>query len=230
YLTDEYRIILNIIFRNTTMKLQLAIDELNLAQALLATEKLKKYIDIIEVGTPFLIDAGREAVKQLKEQFPDKEVLCDAKIMDAGAYEAKLAYDVGADYVTVLAVTDDLTIKGCVDEARKQGKKVLVDMICVDDFAARVPVLEELGVDVIAVHTGADQQASGRTPLQDLEELRRYVKRTQIAVAGGISSKTIHKYLELRPDIVIVGSGILNSKDPELEARLISEALKDVTK
>lgn len=212
------------------MKLQLAIDELNLSQALIAAEKLKNYIDIIEVGTPFLIDAGREAVKQLKVKFPDKEILCDAKIMDAGSYEAKLAYDVGADYVTVLAVTDDLTIKGCVDEAKKQGKKVLVDMICVDDFSSRVPVLESLGVDVIAVHTGADQQASGRTPLQDLEELRRLVKKTQIAVAGGISSKTIDKYIALRPDIVIVGSGILNSQDPELEARLISEALKGAVK
>lgn len=212
------------------MKLQLAIDELNLSQALSTAEKLSEYIDIIEVGTPFLIDAGREAVKQLKQKFPNKEILCDAKIMDAGAYEAKLAYDVGADYVTVLAVTDDLTIKGCVDEARKQGKKVMVDMICVDDFSTRVPVLEELGVDVIAVHTGADQQASGRTPLQDLKELRRYVKRTQIAVAGGINSKTISKYIALHPDIVIVGSGILNSDDPELEARLISETLKDAAK
>jgi len=212
------------------MKLQLAIDELNLQQALQAVEKLADYIDIIEVGTPFLIDAGREAVKQLKARFPDKDVLCDAKIMDAGAYEARLAYDAGADYVTVLAVTDDLTIKGCVDQARKQGRKVLVDMICVEDFSSRVPILEALGVDVIAVHTGADQQASGRTPLQDLAELRRHVKTAQVAVAGGISSATIDSYLALRPDIVIVGSGILNASDPEKEARLIFNALREASK
>ncbi|NDL62006.1 3-hexulose-6-phosphate synthase [Acerihabitans arboris] len=212
------------------MKLQLAIDKLNLLQALQAVEKLAAYVDIIEVGTPFLLDAGREAVKQLKAKFPNKEVLCDAKIMDAGGYEAKLAYDVGADYITVLAVTDDLTIKGCVEEARKQGKKVLIDMICINDFSARVPVLESLGVDVIAVHTGADQQASGRTPLQDLEELRRCVKKTPIAVAGGISSKTINSYLAFRPDIIIVGSGILNSHDPEKEARLIAHAIKEANK
>lgn len=49
----------------------------------------------------------------------------------------------------------------------------MVDMICVKDFATRIPVLEELGVDVIAVHTGADQQQAGRTPIEDLIEMKK---------------------------------------------------------
>ena len=208
------------------MKLQLAIDELNLEQALEQLENLIEYVDIVEVGTPFVIDAGREAVRQIKAKFPQLEVLCDAKIMDAGAYEAQLAFDVGAEYVTVLGVTDDLTIKGCVDEAKKQDRQVMVDMICVDDLATRVPIIENLGVDVIAVHTGADQQAAGRTPLEDLAEMKKYVKNVKVAVAGGINSHTINDYLALNPDIVIVGSGILNAEDPVKEARLIAEALK----
>ncbi|MDN6733683.1 MAG: orotidine 5'-phosphate decarboxylase, partial [Tetragenococcus koreensis] len=181
------------------MKLQLAIDELSLEQALTQVDKLKQYIDIVEIGTPFLIDAGRKAVEQMKRKFPELEILCDAKIMDAGAYEAQLAYDVGADYVTVLGITDDLTINGCVEQAKKQGRKVMVDMICVKDFATRIPVLEELGVDVIAVHTGADQQQAGRTPIEDLIEMKKYVKKAQIAVAGGINSKTVEDYIALQP-------------------------------
>ncbi|GBD62483.1 hypothetical protein TEH11_2166 [Tetragenococcus halophilus subsp. halophilus] len=207
------------------MKLQLAIDELSLEQALKQVDKLKQYIDIVEIGTPFLIDAGRKAVEQMKRKFPELEILCDAKIMDAGAYEAQLAYDVGADYVTVLGITDDLTINGCVEQAKKQGRKVMVDMICVKDFATRIPVLEELGVDVIAVHTGADQQQAGRTPIEDLIEMKKYVKKAQIAVAGGINSKTVEDYIALQPDIVIVGSGILNVADPVYEASLIHSTL-----
>lgn len=208
------------------MKLQLAIDELNLEQALLKLEELEKYVDIVEVGTPFLIDAGREAVRQISTKFPKLEVLCDAKIMDAGAYEAELAFDAGAEYVTVLGVTDDLTIKGCVEEAKKQNRQIMVDMICVEDLATRVPVVENLGVNVIAVHTGADQQAAGRTPLEDLTEMKKHIKNVKVAVAGGINSKTINDYMELEPDIVIVGSGILNAKNPVNEARLIFEAIK----
>lgn len=208
------------------MKLQLAIDELNLAEALDILKALHPYIDIIEVGTPFLIDAGREAVRQIKKNYPKLDVLCDAKIMDAGAYEAQLAYDAGAEYVTVLGITDDLTIKGCVEQAKKQQRQVMVDLICVQNYAARIPAIEALGVDVIAVHTGADQQHAGRTPLEDLKELKHYVKKVKVAVAGGINSETIDDYVALEPDIVIVGSGILNAADPVDAAKRIKAALR----
>ena len=207
------------------MKLQLAIDELTLTEALEVLKDIHPYIDIVEVGTPFLIDAGREAVRQIKATYPQLEVLCDAKIMDAGAYEAQLAYDAGADYVTVLGITDDLTIKGCVEQAQKQVRQVMVDLICVENFAKRVPIIEAFGVDIIAVHTGAEQQQAGRTPLEDLKELKQYTKDVQVAVAGGINAETIGDYVALDPDIVIVGSGILKADDPVAAAKEMKAAL-----
>lgn len=207
------------------MKLQLAIDELTLTEALEVLKDIHPYIDIVEVGTPFLIDAGREAVRQIKATYPQLEVLCDAKIMDAGAYEAQLAYDAGADYVTVLGITDDLTIKGCVEQAQKQERQVMVDLICVENFAKWVPIIEAFGVDIIAVHTGADQRQAGRTPLEDLKELKQYTKDVQVAVAGGINAETIGDYVALDPDIVIVGSGILKADDPVAAAKEMKAAL-----
>ena len=120
------------------MKLQLALDDMPLLEAISFTKKVEEYIDIIEIGTPFIIDEGVNAVRELKKHFPTKEILADLKIMDAGAYEAELALKAGADYVTVLGVTDVLTVIGCVEMADKYNKEIVVDMICVSDLPAKI--------------------------------------------------------------------------------------------
>ena len=118
-----------------------------------------------------------------------------------------------------------MTIEGALKAARDYERKLVVDMICVEDLPARIAKMEEIGVDILAVHTGADQQAAGREPIQDLEVMTANAKKSQIAVAGGINSKTIGKYVELKPDIVIVGSAIGHADDPVAEAKAIQDAL-----
>ena len=205
-------------------KLQIALDDITL-NGLQLTDRIKNSIDIVEIGTPFVMEYGMEAVRAFRDRFPDLEILCDGKIMDAGGYEAEQMFKAGADYVTVLAVTDDLTIAEVVSAAKRYGKKVMADMICVSDLKSRIERLEELGVDVIAVHTGVDQQAAGRTPLDDLKEIRSCVKHAGIAVAGGINAATLQDYLAYRPEIVIVGSGITHAKDPVKEAKILAEQI-----
>lgn len=207
------------------MKLQLALDEHKLEDALLFVEKVIDYVDIIEVGTPFVIDSGMEGVRRMKEKFPDKEILSDEKIMDGGYYESQLGFEAGAEYVTALGVSDVITIKKCVEAANDFEKQIVVDMICVEDMPATIREMEEIGAHVLAVHTGADQQAVGRTPLDDLKIMTEHVKKAKIAVAGGINSKTVSDYVALNPDIIIVGSGITRAEDPLSEIKLIKAAI-----
>ena len=127
------------------MKLQLALDVFNLEDALSLTWQVRDYIDIIEIGTPFIMESGMNAVRRFRETFPKKEILADTKIMDAGELEAGSAFRAGADYVTVLGVTDFATIKACVAASKRCGKKVCADMICVDDLPRKISELEELG-------------------------------------------------------------------------------------
>lgn len=208
------------------MKLQIALDDITLENALALVEKVRDYIDIIEIGTPFVYEYGMQAVRTMKEHFPDKEVLADMKIMDAGYYEAEEALKAGADYVTVLGVTDNLTIQGCKEAAEKYGKEIVVDMICVDNMEERIAKLEELGVHGLAVHTGTDQQAAGRTPLDDLKVMAAAAKSAKISVAGGIKADTVKDYAVYKPDVLIVGGGICHAEDPAAAAKEIYMQLK----
>ena len=209
------------------MKLQLALDDITLQDAVELVGKVREYIDIVEIGSPFIIDCGMEPVRIMKEKYPELEVLADTKIMDAGDYEAELTYLAGADYCTVLGVTDTLTIKGCLDAAKKYGKKVFVDMICVKNVEERVAEIEAAGVDCIGVHTGVDLQAAGVTPLDDLKRIKAASKQSVISVAGGINADTVDEYKKLGADIVIVGGGINHAKDPVAAAKAIYEKIHE---
>ncbi|WP_196599439.1 3-hexulose-6-phosphate synthase [Pectinatus frisingensis] len=203
------------------MKLQLAIDELNLEQAIIALDKIAAFVDIIEIGTPFIIREGINAIKTIKEKYYNKEILCDAKIMDGGAFESRIIFGAGADYVTILGVTDNSTIKECISEAKKFNRKTVIDLISIKDIVKRVIEIDQMGVDIIAVHTGVDEQALGRTPLDDLQKVKQYVKKSFVAVAGGINSKTINNYIKYDPNIIIVGGGILHSDNIKETAEIL---------
>ncbi len=208
-----------------TMKLQLALDDISLSAALVLVDQVREYIDIIEVGTPFLYEEGLAAVRELRKCFPEKEILADMKIMDAGEYETRQALKAGADYVTVLGVTDILTVKGCLAVAAEFGKTIVVDMICEPDLASRIKQLEAVGVRALAVHTGVDQQAAGRTPLDDLRVMKSASRSSRIFVAGGINATTLPDYARRGADVVIVGGGICHAKDPVAAARTIHRLL-----
>ena len=105
----------------SNMKLQLALDDITLEDAVELLDKVHPYVDIIEVGSPFIIEEGMRPVRIFKEKYPDCEILADTKIMDAGEYEAEETFKAGADYCTVLGVTDTLTIEGCVKAAKEYG-------------------------------------------------------------------------------------------------------------
>lgn len=208
------------------MKLQLALDSITLDGAIQLTRQVSDYVDIIEIGTPLVIEYGMEAVRTMRKHFPHKEILCDIKIMDGGTLEANAAFHAGSDYVTVLGVTDEATLKAVVQASKVHQKLAVADLLCVESFEKTIPLLEALGIDMIAVHVGVDQQLSGRTPLQDLIRLKSIVKKTQVAVAGGISSASAADYIAQKPDVLIVGGGILSSPDPAAEAKKIYNQIR----
>jgi len=200
------------------MKLQLALDIITIPEAKKLLKEIEEHIDIVEIGTPFIINEGLKAVREIKKEFPSKEVLADLKIMDAGKYETMKAVQAGADIVTVLGVSDDITIKASLKEAKKQRKSIMIDMINVKNLEERAKEIDALGVDYICIHTGTDVQTVGIDPLEELLKVKSVVKNAKIAVAGGIKLSTLPQIIKAKPDVVIVGSGITGQEDKRTAA------------
>lgn len=210
------------------MKLQLAIDLVNdIPEALELVEEVKDYVDVVEIGTPVLNREGLQAVKELKESFPELEVLADEKLIDATDFEVGQAADYGADIITVLGVAEDASIELAVEEAKKHEKQILVDLIAVKDVETRAKELDEMGVDYICVHTGYDMQAQGASPFEDLKKVKKVVKNSKTAIAGGIKLDTVKDAVDQDPDLIVVGGGIATADSPKEAAREISEIIKE---
>ncbi|AGX06124.1 MULTISPECIES: 3-hexulose-6-phosphate synthase [Bacillaceae] len=208
------------------MELQLALDLVNIPEAIELVKEVEEHIDVVEIGTPVVINEGLKAVKEVKEAFPNLKVLADLKIMDAAGYEVMKASEAGADIITILGAAEDESIKGAVEEAKKQGKKILVDMIAVKDLEGRAKELDELGVDYICVHTGYDLQAVGQNSFEDLKTIKSVVKNAKTAIAGGIKLETLPEVVKAQPDLVIVGGGITSQDDKKAAASKMQEIIK----
>lgn len=195
------------------MRLQIAIDNASADTILDTVDQIADIIDIVEVGTPMVIREGQRAVRLVKEKYPGLTVLSDSKIVDGGALECGYAIDAGADIITVLAMAADETISDVIDTAHKAGRKAMADLIGVSDIQKRARELQNLGIDLICVHTAFDVQKKGRTPLGDLKELVQAVPSCMCAVAGGVNLKTIDEYVKLEPAVIIAGGALYNAPD-----------------
>jgi 3-hexulose-6-phosphate synthase len=211
------------------MELQLALDLVNIPEAIELVKEVEEHIDIVEIGTPVVINEGLHAVKAVKEAFPNLKVLADLKIMDAAGYEVMKASEAGADIITILGTAEDMSIKGAVEEAKKQGKKVLVDMIAVKDLTGRAKEVDAMGVDYICVHTGYDLQAVGKNSFEDLQTIKSVVKNAKTAIAGGIKLETLPEVIKVNPDLVIVGGGITGQADKKAAAAKMQQMIKEQT-
>lgn len=220
-----------ILYAPSRMELQLALDYGTADEALALLAQVHDQIDIAEVGTPLVIREGVSVLRRIRAAFPALRITADLKIMDAGAYETAIACEAGADMVTVLALADDATIRGAVEEARRHGSAVMVDMIGVSVPERRATEIHALEAHYLCLHTAVDsaaaQAGAGASRGTELARVRAAAPRCRIAVAGGISPENIRETVAAGPDLVIVGSGLSRSADPAAAAATIRGAMAE---
>jgi 3-hexulose-6-phosphate synthase/6-phospho-3-hexuloisomerase len=193
--------------------LQLALDFVDLHRALgAAREGAAGGVDWLEVGTPLLKAEGLDAVRKLREEFPQLKLVCDTKTMDAGRTEMECAAKAGADYATVLGAASDATVRESIEAGRNYGIGVAVDLVNVADPVARARQAEEWGAALVGVHCPIDQQMEGADPFDTLRAVAEAVS-IPVSVAGGIKSETAARAVASGASVVVVGGAITKAPD-----------------
>jgi 3-hexulose-6-phosphate synthase/6-phospho-3-hexuloisomerase len=206
--------------------LQLALDFVNLSQALRAAREATQAGDIwLEAGTPLIKSEGVEAIRKLRTEFPSRTIVADMKIMDAGRVEVEIAARAGANIVAVLGAASDSTIADCVEAGGHYGAQIMVDLAEVADPVERAQQVEQMGAHIVGVHCPIDVQMVGGTPLETLKAVAAAVS-IPVAVAGGINSETAPEAVAAGASIVIVGGAINKAPDARAATATILRAME----
>ncbi|WP_191556068.1 3-hexulose-6-phosphate synthase [Metabacillus idriensis] len=203
------------------MKIQLALDRLSIDEAIKIAGQAEQYIDIIEVGTSLIKEFGVISISRLKEAFPDKLILADMKTIDNALYEFNLCFEAGADIATVMGVSPLQTIETCLEASAKHQKKTMIDLLntTAEQKAALFPYTEA----IFCNHVSKDvQEKSG---LKNTASAA-FDPTLEWAIAGGITGESIQNMAGPLPDIVIIGSAITKSTQPEKAAEALREIIE----
>ncbi|QLC51178.1 bifunctional hexulose-6-phosphate synthase/ribonuclease regulator [Methanolobus zinderi] len=205
--------------------IQVALDLLETDRAIsIGQEALEGGADWIEAGTPLIKSEGMDAIRSLREAFSGNIIVADMKIADTGSMEVEMAAKAGADIIVILGSADDSTVLEAVRAAKKYGSRIMADLISVNEPVTRSKELEELGVDIINVHAGIDQQMTGQDSLSIMKKVVREVN-IQVAVAGGLDADSCAVAVQEGADIVVVGGNIVRSADVTASSKAIREAV-----
>lgn len=205
------------------MKIQFAIDAVTLKDAVRLAQATAAHVDILELGSPLIKSEGMRMIEVMREAHPGKKILADLKTVDAGELEADLAFSAGADYMTVLGVSDNSTVRGAIAAADHHGKAIVVDLVGVADKVARAREVVDLGAAFVEFPAGPEEQARSGHSLETLIHAGAEAG-VPFSVTGGVSLDTIVTAYQAGADVAVIGSALYSAADPAQVARQMKEA------
>ncbi|AOY01107.1 3-keto-L-gulonate-6-phosphate decarboxylase UlaD [Jeongeupia sp. USM3] len=209
--------------------LQIALDNQSMADAFKSTRLVAEHIDVIEVGTILCVAEGVRAVEELKALYPDKIVLADAKIADAGLILSKMCFEAKADWITVICCADINTVKGAVKTAREYGGDVQVELTGYWTWE-QAEAWKSVGIEQVVYHRARDAQAAGHTWGEaDIGAVRRLAEMGfKVTVTGGLALEDLPLFKGIPINVFIAGRSIRDAADPAAAARQFKHTIAEL--
>ncbi|GLV60110.1 D-arabino 3-hexulose 6-phosphate aldehyde lyase [Dictyobacter sp. S3.2.2.5] len=194
-------------------------------------------VDWLEAGTPLIMSEGLHAIRALHEQFPDVPIIADLKTMDGGYGAVAKVAQAGASWSVVMGVAHPATIAAAVAAGRDYGIGVMGDVMVAPDKAAKARQLQDLGIDVISLHTGYDERHA-ITQASPWDDLAAVVAAVDIPVqaVGGLQIADFPRLVAAGAPLLVVGAPLVigneiahpgETRDEHL-ARILSDVVRAV--
>ena len=202
--------------------LQIALDTLTVEEAIKNVEQIQESIDVIEIGTILISSQGKSTIKEIRERFPEKIIVADGKIADAGTVFGEMFFSNGCDFTTAICAAETTTIKTVLDVAKKYGEDKDVQVELTSHFTwDQVNEWKDIGITQVVYHRSRDAQAAGVNWTQkDIDIIKKFDDMGfKVTITGGISLEDISFFKEINVYIFIVGRSIRNADSPAKAAK-----------
>ncbi|EHG2953191.1 3-keto-L-gulonate-6-phosphate decarboxylase UlaD [Salmonella enterica subsp. diarizonae serovar 53:r:z35] len=195
--------------------LQLALDHTNLQTAQRDVALLRDHVDIVEAGTILCLTEGISAVKALRDQCPDKIIVADWKVADAGETLAQQAFGAGADWMTIICAAPLATVEKGHAVAQSCGGEIQIELFgnwTLDDARNWY----RIGVRQAIYHRGRDAQASGQQWGEaDLARMKALSDiGLELSITGGITPADLPLFKDIRVKAFIAGRALEGASHP----------------
>ncbi len=210
-------------------KIILAMDLMDLNQALEVTEQVSDYIDTIKIGYPLALSAGLECISIFKDNFSCK-IIADFKVADIPETNEKICkvtLDAGADAIIVHGFVGPDSVKACRDVAHNMGKEVF--LLTEMSHPGAEAFLKGVSDDIaqIGVELGIKNYVAPSTRLDRLAEIRKVVGNESFIISPGVGTQGGDPRETLKyADAIIVGRSIYMSDDPKNATKSIIDSLE----
>lgn len=212
-------------------RLQIALDKTDLPSALAPLQKAAPSIDIIECGTVLILAEGLDAVRNIRALFPDKPILADIRIAEAGKLLATMAFNAGASLVSVVAGASMATVRQVCTVAEEHGGEVQIELADEWYDSKRAQQWRDAGAKHVIVKRSRDREASGDLSW-GAEDFNRIDELTgmgfKVTVTGGITPPDLAVFAGHEVSIVIAGRSVAGAVDPLAAAQEFQSAIAEV--
>ena len=212
-------------------RLQIALDTFDLPSALGPLQKAVGDVDVIECGTILVLCEGYHAVRAIRALFPDKTILADVRIAEAGAKISRLAFEAGADMVSCVAGASLTTIQQVCKVAAEFGGEVQVELADEWYDVERARAWRAAGVQHVIVKRSRDREAAGDLSWKP-DDIARIDELAAlgftVTITGGISPKDLPVFAGHPVGIVIAGRSIVEADDPAAAAHELKSTIEQV--